>query len=50
MAKSFQTQLPAEYETIVEEIREARAKKMDSTSNVSIVKDAIKLLHKKVCK
>ena len=50
MAKTFQTQLPQEFEAIVDEIREVRARNLDSTSNTEIVKDAIKLLHKKVCK
>lgn len=45
-ATQVQTILPQEFTPLIEEIRSERAKKLEDTSNISIIKDAVKLLHK----
>lgn len=50
MATTIQTNLPPEFSPIIEEIREERARRLESTANLDIVKDAVKLLHKTIVK
>lgn len=50
MADIVQVALPAECTPLIEEIREERIKRLEEKSNVSILRDAVKMMHKNITK
>lgn len=46
MAKNIQVKLPAEMDTLFDDLKEVRASNYEPTSNLSIVIDAVKAYHR----